>query len=636
MITFTVKEGRITFTGFKFPVKLGEGLGVAGLVCFALGLLVSSWRKWLDPQIDYGRELYIPWRMLEGGKLFKDVDDLYGPLSRFIDFGLFKVFGPGMMVLAWANIVLYFVILGFVYYLLRQAWGYKAALLSTFIFVGVFSFSQLVITSNYNFVTPYSQQVTHGFLVCLVLIALLTRWIDSVSFKQSFYVGLLVGLTLVLKPEFILASGLILGVALLFRIRRIGIPKSREFLAGFGGLVLPTSVLFSYFATYLSPNKAFISASFAWMNGLIIWKDEFTAHLLNNFSGMDQPKVHLISHMKATGYGLLLVVAIALASWLVGKASEKLILDTYPSSKLKARGAITVILFLILFSGVAWIGLTKITWVEVGPSLLGLLLILSLFKAWAWLRAGLGSCMPKEEVLKALLIVFAGALMTRMILNGRIYQYGFIQASLASLVIVAMLYKDVATWIKGLAKDSSKVGLAFQGSLLVLSVIAVALVMTQSQRLLEAKTLTIGEGRDLFYGFPAQVSYQGELVRTFSSALSKRPKEETLLVLPEGIMVNYLARKKSPVSDLTLYTNKEAETRIVQTLDTMNPDWVAVLSRDLTEYGVTRYGIKGQSGEQIITWMKDKYKVSASLGGDPLDPKQLGGIVYGNTKTVMK
>jgi hypothetical protein len=635
MITLNVSKGKLSFSGIKSPFMKGEFICISGIVGFAIALLASSWRKWLDPQIDYGRELYIPWRMLEGGKLFKDVDDLYGPLSRFIDFGLFKVFGPGMMVLAWANIVLYFVILGLIYYVFRMAWGYKAALLSAFVFVGVFSFSQLVLTSNYNFVTPYSQQVTHGFLVCLVLLALLPRWIEAVSIKRSFYVGLFIGLTLVLKPEFILAGVLILSVAFIFRIKRLGVPHLNELISGFLGGILPTGCLTLYFVSYMRLSSAFGAASHAWMNGLIIGKDENTTHLLNNFSGIDQPGVHLLSHMKATGNGLALFLAIGLGSFLIGKVSEKL--KSYGTKdKITVKDASVAVLFLILFSGVAWVGLYKITWTEIGTALLGLLLILSLFKAWGWLKDGLGSSMPKEEVLKALIIVFAGALMTRMILNGRIYQYGFLQASMASLVIVAMLCNDVTMWIKGFAKDIAKVGLAFQGSILLLSVIGVALVVTQSQRLLEAKTLAIGEGRDLFYGFPANVSYQGELVRSFSNALSKRPKEETLLVLPEGIMVNYLARKKSPVSDLTLYTNKEAETRIVQTLDAIQPDWVVILSRDLTEYGVTRYGAKGQSGQEIISWMKDKYKVSASLGGDPLDPKQLGGIVYGNTKTVMK
>ena len=31
-----------------------------------------SWGKWPDPLIDFGRELYLPWRTTQGAVLFKD------------------------------------------------------------------------------------------------------------------------------------------------------------------------------------------------------------------------------------------------------------------------------------------------------------------------------------------------------------------------------------------------------------------------------------------------------------------------------------------------------------------------------------------------------------------------------------
>ena len=167
---FSYANNSIVFKGQKKLERLIECFGIFGVLALVVKLLILSWRKWCDPQIDYGRELYIPWRMAEGAKWLKDVDDLYGPLSRYIDAGLFKVFGPGIMVLAWANIILYFAILTLIYIIFRRTWGVLAALSAAFIFVGVFSFSQLTIISNYNFVTPYSQQATHGFLVSLVLL----------------------------------------------------------------------------------------------------------------------------------------------------------------------------------------------------------------------------------------------------------------------------------------------------------------------------------------------------------------------------------------------------------------------------------------------------------------------------------
>ena len=47
---------------------------------FALLLLVS-WRRWVSPMIDAGRELDLPLRLLRGEVLYRDVYYLYPPLS---------------------------------------------------------------------------------------------------------------------------------------------------------------------------------------------------------------------------------------------------------------------------------------------------------------------------------------------------------------------------------------------------------------------------------------------------------------------------------------------------------------------------------------------------------------------------
>ena len=66
-------------------------------------LVAASGRKWTDPLVDFGRELYVPWRLSHGAVLYRDVDDFYGPLSQYLNAGFFRVFGPGLMVLAAAN-----------------------------------------------------------------------------------------------------------------------------------------------------------------------------------------------------------------------------------------------------------------------------------------------------------------------------------------------------------------------------------------------------------------------------------------------------------------------------------------------------------------------------------------------------
>jgi hypothetical protein len=85
--------------------------------------LVVSWRRWPDPVVDFGRELYIPWRLAEGAVLYRDVDDFYGPLSQYFNAALFRIFGPGLMVLVTANLVVFAAIVILLYFLVRRAWG---------------------------------------------------------------------------------------------------------------------------------------------------------------------------------------------------------------------------------------------------------------------------------------------------------------------------------------------------------------------------------------------------------------------------------------------------------------------------------------------------------------------------------
>lgn len=40
--------------------------------------------------VDFGRELYVPWRLAEGDALFRDVVHFNGPLSPYLNAALFR------------------------------------------------------------------------------------------------------------------------------------------------------------------------------------------------------------------------------------------------------------------------------------------------------------------------------------------------------------------------------------------------------------------------------------------------------------------------------------------------------------------------------------------------------------------
>ena len=123
----------------------------------------------------------------------------------------------------------------------------------------------------------------------------------------------------------------------------------------------------------------------------------------------------------------------------------------------------------------------------------------------------------------------------------------------------------------------------------------------------------------------------GEFVKVVSEKLAGSPPGTTLLVLPEGVMVNYLARLPSPVRPFYFFsatTSGGQEDEIVRALEARPPDFVAFISRDLREYGVTRYGERRGDGQQILEWVGAHYRLDSAIGDeDFLDSRQKGAAI---------
>jgi hypothetical protein len=95
-------------------------------------------------------------------------------------------------------------------------------------------------------------------------------------------------------------------------------------------------------------------------------------------------------------------------------------------------------------------------------------------------------------------------------------------------------------------------------------------------------------------------------------------------------MVNYLARRASPVAPFFFFsaaTSGGREQGIVEQLGKNPPDWVVIISRDLREYGVRRYGETIGQGKMIMQWVDANYRFFGKVGGDPLSADQRGGVI---------
>ena len=61
-----------------------------------------------------------------------------------------------------------------IYLLIRQVGDRLSATAGTLVFLAVFAFGQYGLQGNFNFVTPYSHEMTHGTALSLAALMLLT------------------------------------------------------------------------------------------------------------------------------------------------------------------------------------------------------------------------------------------------------------------------------------------------------------------------------------------------------------------------------------------------------------------------------------------------------------------------------
>src|SRR5947209_1394170 len=156
-----------------------EIAGAAALAGAGAFFIATSWRKWPDPLLDFGQQLYNAWQLSSGAVLYRDVGCIYGPFSQYLSAGVFFIFGPGLIVLVLANLIIFAGISMCIYLVTRKCWGVLAAWLSTLILISVFGFSHFVDAGNYNYAAPYANEAVHGMLISLLLCYALFRWVDK-------------------------------------------------------------------------------------------------------------------------------------------------------------------------------------------------------------------------------------------------------------------------------------------------------------------------------------------------------------------------------------------------------------------------------------------------------------------------
>jgi hypothetical protein len=558
----------------------------AGLVLLGGLLLAWSWGRWLDPMVDFGRELYVPWRLAEGDVLFADIAHNHGALSAYLNAAAFSLFGVGVTTLVWMNVAVLAVTAFLVDRFLRPLFGTLAATVGVAVLLGIFAFCQLVKTGNFNFITPYSHEMTHGVALSLGTLVLLERGLRSRSPWTAAAVGSLFALLSLTKVEFLVAAAAGVAVRVGLDLRVTGFATRR--IGGFAGaaaagFAAPLAVTWLLFLSAGGAGVAAEGVTGAWSRaagtgiaGLSFYRKGF---------GLDDPSGNLLRMATWAAGWVLVFGGAAWAAILLGKKRQ---------SGLALGWAIAA----PVVAAAAFVG--RFPWSDIGrPLPLALAVLGGGYLLRAWSRRGTLEERSRAAAAAAF-AVFALMLLLKMILNTRFYHYGFVLAMPGTVFVAAWIAGEAPRWI---ARRDGHAG--FYRTVVVAVIVATALLhLRVTDKWYSGKTVVVGSGADAFRAGP-----EGEAVRRIAEALRRHAGAgDTLAVVPEGAMVNYLERRKNPAKFVTLLPVEFTlfgEAPIVDAFRRHPPDWVVISAREVKEFGFDQIGV--DYGRDLMDWIERHY-----------------------------
>lgn len=563
-------------------------------------MLVWTWGTWPDVLVDFGGELYVPWRISAGDVLYRDLAYFTGPLSPYWNALLFELFGASLRTLVVGNLVVLAAIAFVLHRLLAEIGGRLAAAAGLVVFFTLFAFGQLEVYGNSNYVCPYSHETTHGALLALFALLALSRWLAGGRLAWAAAAGLALGLAFLTKVEVFLAIGAALALGLPWRR-----PAGRAWLLCAAAASAPIVAAFLLLSTAMDAAAALRGTLGAWV---YVFDERITSLLFYKWvMGTDRPAENLGLLFAWAGRWLLVFGPAAALAWVVGRRAKgvqgaKEVL--WPIAAFAGAGAA---LFTLQPEGTAWL--------EAGRPL-------PLFALLALVACGIAFWRKRRNpraILPACFALYALVLLAKMILHARLQMYGFALAMPAAMLVVVAL----VAWIPDAIERRGGSGAVFRAAALGTLSVAILGHLEVERGWLERKQVRVGEGPDAFLA-----DKRGDHVNAALGGLAKTlGPDDTLAVLPEGVMINYLLRRRTPTRIINTMPPEVlmfGEDAMLADLKENPPAAVVLVHKPTFEYGLAWFG--SDYGSKLMAWVREAYEPVALLGQEPLRPGTSFGI----------
>lgn len=584
------------------PQYKSESWGWPAILILGLFMATISWQKWANLIVDYGTQLYTPWQISEGAVLYKDVDYLFGPLSTHLHALLFKIFGPGIMVLAWFNIGLVVALVFLIYLLFKYFSDSLTGTLAALTFLGVFSFGQYM-GGNYNFICSYAYELPHGVFLSFLILWIFTQTLERPSRYKLILIGFLTGLVYLTKPEVFLSIATALVVGLYFLFKKQTLPKN-SFWFLLGSFLTAPILTTIYFSTQVSLSQALSYIFLPWFH--VFGSPISSLPMYRLLMGTKFLAVNIWSMFSY----FFLIIGFCLTVISIGQWMERF-------SK-RAYFAGCGILILVASSVVFWYYAIPIF--EFPRSLPLIVLVFSIFLFLKILKPANGGSSRTLGLL--VFSIFSLVLMLKMIFHVRVNHYGFALALPATLVLIHILTHEFPKWLSKYAKPQN----IFRPGAIAIVVVFIGIHIHFEYKMYSNRGEAVGKGSDTILDFYPFVTHRGIIFNAAIEFVEKEiPEEDEITTIPGSILLNYMTRKKSSLK--YIYLDPGAlqiigNYQIYGDLQKNPPPYIIFMDQKFSDQGAANFG--KDFGKHIFQWIHENYFVLRQYGAQPFVSDKFG------------
>jgi hypothetical protein len=565
-----------------------SGFGLGGAVvalCFVI-LVAQTWRKWGDMLVDFGVQLYVPWKLSTGAVLYHDIAYLTaGPLSQYYHAWLFRIFGVSLLTIVISNLLILFLLVAAIYtgvYRNSDTW---TATMAGLALVLVFAFEHYTPYGTFNYVSPYSHEVVHGLVLSVVVLWLLSRWLSKENISMALLAGIGVGMVLLTKPEVFLALAVTVAaaLALFWQRKHRAAALAGPVLAMLGGAVLPPAAFFLYFIQHDNFAQSLRFVLWAWT--AVLTHAAPNNNLYRWCLGLDKPGYHIRMILLETA-GLAAILGIYVTLF-----------------RMKWSGTSRKILFALAVIAIGYLS-RAFEWFKCGYCLPALCLTsVGLFLGQARQKG-----FKDIPSLPFLWSIFSLMLLAKLGLFPRVWHYGFVLAMPAFLTAIYLLLWQLPPIFE-------KPGVPAEYFRAIVSVgllIGFAQLWQDSQNYYGERTALVGHGADQMLTFKAGSHPSSATLGQVADWIeANTPANSTLAVLPDGSMLNYLTRRNNPTgylrwnpTEMTLF----GQDNMSRAFMTSPPDYIILIQFDVEGFKIKAFGQDKDFGLELKQWIDAHYK----------------------------